>query len=184
MKPTSAISLLYVPSSRSTNYLCLANFWCFKKNSSRVLKTKMTTLFNRSRRKQTQKPPFLVKCILCSSWTKWEQMTWKKNHLTFIEGLESLVYRAWFTLFPHIEWRTIKLQYATNKMVHKSGLKHAWSVVSYHLLGLWPTFFDTSKLALLRLKKCRHAPFEKICPNNNTPLSNLCYVRMCLLKCY
>ena len=78
MKPTSAISLLYVPSSRSTNYLCLANFWCFKKNSSRVLKTKMTTLFNRSRRKQTQKPPFLVKCILCSSWTKWEQMTWKK----------------------------------------------------------------------------------------------------------
>ena len=49
---------------------------------------------------------FLVKCILFWSENRWRE---KKNNLTFIEGLESLVYRAWFSLFS-FQKRTIKLQ--------------------------------------------------------------------------
>ena len=132
MKPTSAISLLYVPSSRSTNYLCLANFWCFKKNSSRVLKTKMTTLFNRSRRKQTQKPPFLVKCILCSSWTKWEQMTWKKIIWPSLKVWNLLSIGRGLHFFHTLNEE--QLNYSTQHT--KWYRKVAWSVVLYHLKGL------------------------------------------------
>lgn len=126
MKPTSAISLLYVPRARGslqTRFFCLANFWCFQKEVNQSIENKTDNLVQQITSKTNTKTSFFSQVHLVFLLNQVRTDDVKKNNLTFIEGLESLVYRAWFTLFPHIEWRTIKLQYTAYKMVQKSGLK-------------------------------------------------------------
>ena len=136
MKPTSAISLLYVPRARGslqTRFFCLANFWCFQKEVNQSIENKTDNLVQQITSKTNTKTSFFSQVHLVFLLNQVRTDDVKKKIIWPSLKVWNLLSIGRGLHFFHT-LNEEQLNYSTQHT--KWYRKVAWSVVLYHLIGL------------------------------------------------